>query len=98
HQRLIFMVSGPYDYGPPGYILQANIIGTWQKHFILKEDMFEVDCTMLTPHDVLRTSGHVDKFSDWMCKDPENGEILRADYFVEAILAGGVSGPKKRYG
>jgi glycyl-tRNA synthetase len=61
-------VSGLYDYGPPGCALQANIIDLWRKHFILEEDMLEVDCTVLTPHDVLKTSGHVDKFADWMCK------------------------------
>ena len=61
-------VSGLYDYGPPGCALQANIIDIWRKHFILEEDMLEVDCTVLTPHEVLKTSGHVDKFADWMCK------------------------------
>src|SRR5436305_8723307 len=61
-------VSGLYDYGPPGCSLQANIIDLWRKHFVLEEDMLEVDCTMLTPHEVLKTSGHVDKFADWMCK------------------------------
>lgn len=54
-------VSGLYDYGPPGCALQANIVDVWRKHFVLEEDMLEVDCTMLTPHEVLKTSGHVDK-------------------------------------
>ncbi|KAL8667684.1 MAG: hypothetical protein Q9202_000539 [Teloschistes flavicans] len=79
-------VSGLYDYGPPGCSLQANIIDTWRKHFVLEEDMLEVDCTMLTPHEVLKTSGHVDKFADWMCKDPKTGEIFRADHLVEEVL------------
>lgn len=57
-------VTGLYDYGPPGCALQANIIDTWRKHFVLEEDMLEVDCTMLTPSVVLETSGHVDKFAD----------------------------------
>lgn len=48
--------------------------------------MLEVDCTMLTPHDVLQTSGHVDRFSDWMCKDRQTGEIFRADHLVEQVL------------
>ena len=79
-------VSGLYDYGPPGCSLQANILDTWRKHFVLEEDMLEVDCTMLTPHEVLKTSGHVDKFADWMCKDPKTGEIFRADHVVEEVL------------
>ncbi len=36
--------------------------------------MLEVDCTVITPEPVLKTSGHVDKFADWMCKDPVKGE------------------------
>ncbi|AEO58039.1 hypothetical protein MYCTH_80528 [Thermothelomyces thermophilus ATCC 42464] len=91
-------VSGLYDYGPPGCALQANVIDIWRKHFILEEDMLEVDCTALTPHDVLKTSGHVDKFADWMCKDPKNGEILRADHFVEDVLEARLKGDKEARG
>ncbi|EFY98685.1 glycyl-tRNA synthetase (class II) [Metarhizium robertsii] len=91
-------VGGLYDYGPPGCSLQANIVDLWRKHFILEEDMLEVDCTVLTPHDVLKTSGHVDKFADWMCKDPKNGEIMRADHFVEAILEARLNGDKEARG
>ncbi|KAH6636190.1 hypothetical protein F5144DRAFT_591421 [Chaetomium tenue] len=91
-------VSGLYDYGPPGCALQANIIDLWRKHFILEEDMLEVDCTVLTPHEVLKTSGHVEKFADWMCKDPKNGEILRADHFVEDVLESRLKGDKEARG
>ncbi|KAI1072821.1 hypothetical protein LB507_003007 [Fusarium sp. FIESC RH6] len=91
-------VGGLFDYGPPGCALQAAVIEQWRKHFILEEDMLEVDCTVLTPHEVLKTSGHVDKFADWMCKDPKNGEILRADHFVEAILEARLNGDKEARG
>ncbi|EPE08998.1 glycyl-trna synthetase 1 [Ophiostoma piceae UAMH 11346] len=91
-------VSGLYDYGPPGCSLQANIVDLWRKHFILEEDMLEVDCTVLTPHEVLKTSGHVDKFADWMCKDPKSGEIFRADHFVEEILEQRLNGDKTARG
>jgi glycyl-tRNA synthetase len=91
-------VAGLYDYGPPGCALLANIVDLWRKHFILEEDMLEVDCTSLTPAEVLKTSGHVDKFADWMCKDPKNGEILRADHFVEAVLEARLKGDKDARG
>lgn len=79
-------VSGLYDYGPPGSALQSNIMDVWRKHFVLEEDMLEVDTTILTPHDVLKTSGHVDRFADLMCKDLKTGEIFRVDHLVEADL------------
>ncbi|RDA92820.1 hypothetical protein CP533_0786 [Ophiocordyceps camponoti-saundersi (nom. inval.)] len=91
-------VGGLYDYGPPGCALQTNIVDLWRKHFVLEEDMLEVDCTVLTPHEVLKTSGHVDKFADWMCKDPKNGDILRADHFVEAVLEARLNGNKEARG
>jgi glycyl-tRNA synthetase len=53
---------------------------------------------VLTPHEVLKTSGHVDKFADWMCKDPKNGEILRADHFVEDVLESRLRGDKEARG
>ncbi|KAL2208270.1 glycyl-tRNA synthetase 1 [Sarocladium strictum] len=88
-------VSGLYDYGPPGTSLQSNILDVWRKHFVLEEDMLEVDCSVLTPHSVFKTSGHVDRFSDWMCRDPKSGDIFRADHFVEDILEGRLDGDKK---
>ena len=91
-------IAGLYDYGPPGCSLQANIIDTWRKHFVLEEDMLEVDCTMLTPEVVLKTSGHVDKFADWMCKDPKSGEIFRADHLVEEVLESRLKGDKEARG
>ncbi|XBW38389.1 hypothetical protein QEN19_003976 [Hanseniaspora menglaensis] len=85
-------VAGLFDYGPAGCAFQANVVDQWRKHFILEEDMLEVDCTMLTPYEVLKTSGHVDKFSDWMCKDPKTGEIFRADHLVEEVLESRLKG------
>ncbi|KAL3425477.1 glycyl-trna synthetase [Phlyctema vagabunda] len=91
-------VAGLYDYGPPGCSLTSNVVDLWRKHFVLEEDMLEVDCTALTPHEVLKTSGHVDKFADWMCKDPKNGEIIRADHFVEEVLEARLKGDKEARG
>ena len=60
--------------------------------------MLEVDCTALTPHEVLKTSGHVDKFADWMCKDPKSGEIFRADHLVEEVLEARLVGDREARG
>jgi glycyl-tRNA synthetase len=52
----------------------------------------------LTPEDVFKTSGHVDKFSDWMCKDPKTGDYLRADHLVENVLEARLNGDKAARG
>ncbi|KAH7116990.1 glycyl-tRNA synthetase-like protein [Dendryphion nanum] len=91
-------VSGLYDFGPPGSALTDAIITIWKDHFVLEEDMLLVDCPMLTPYEVLKTSGHVDKFADWMCKDPKTGEIFRADHLVEEVLESRLKGDKEARG
>jgi glycyl-tRNA synthetase len=90
--------KGLFDYGPPGCALQNNLVETWRKHFVLEEDMLEVDCTLVTPAAVFKTSGHVDKFVDWMCKDPKSGEIFRADHLVEQVLEVRLKGDKDARG
>lgn len=77
---------GLFDYGPPGCALLANIVTEWRKHFVIEENILEIDTTAITPELVLKTSGHVDKFADWMCKDPVKGKYLRADHLIEPVL------------
>uniref|UniRef100_A0AAQ4NW42 Glycine--tRNA ligase n=1 Tax=Gasterosteus aculeatus aculeatus TaxID=481459 RepID=A0AAQ4NW42_GASAC len=79
-------VSGLYDFGPVGCALKNNILQAWRHHFIQEEQILEIDCTMLTPESVLKTSGHVDKFADYMVKDVKNGECFRADHLLKAHL------------
>jgi len=79
-------VNGLYDYGPMGCAIKANVLAEWRRHFILEEQMLEVDCSMLTPEIVLKASGHVDRFADFMVKDVKTGECFRADHLIEAHL------------
>ncbi|RXN09894.1 glycine--tRNA ligase [Labeo rohita] len=78
-------VSGLYDFGPVGCALKNNILQVWRQHFIQEEQILEIDCTMLTPEPVLKTSGHVDKFADYMVKDVKNGECFRADHLLKGV-------------
>ena len=39
-------------------------------------------CTNITYSEVLKTSGHVDKFADFMVKDVKNGQCHRADKLI----------------
>ncbi|KAJ2797632.1 Glycine--tRNA ligase 1, mitochondrial, partial [Coemansia guatemalensis] len=79
-------VKGLYDYGPTGTALQQNLINLWRQHFVIEEDMLEVDCAIITPSKVLETSGHVAKFADWMCRDTVSHDFRRADHLVEEVL------------
>jgi glycyl-tRNA synthetase len=75
-------VSGFYDFGPLGSAVKANVENLWRQHFILEDDMLEMTCTNITYNEVLKTSGHVDKFADFMVKDVKNGQCHRADKLI----------------
>ncbi|GIZ03289.1 glycine--tRNA ligase [Caerostris extrusa] len=79
-------VTGQFDFGPMGCAMKNNILNLWRSHFILEEQMLEVDCTILTPENVLKASGHVDRFADLMVKDLKNGECFRLDHLIKAHL------------
>jgi glycyl-tRNA synthetase len=79
-------VKGLFDLGPPACSLKAAMIDLWRKHFVLAESMLEMECTCLTPEAVLKTSGHVDRFTDLMVKDPQTAECFRADKLLEDAI------------
>ncbi|XP_050131835.1 glycine--tRNA ligase, mitochondrial 1-like [Malus sylvestris] len=41
-------VAGLYDYGPPGCAVKSNVLAFWRQHFVLEENMLEVDCPCVT--------------------------------------------------
>ena len=49
--------------------------------------MLEVGTTNLTLWNVLKTSGHVDKFEDLMVKDTKTGTPRRADKLIQEFIA-----------
>jgi glycyl-tRNA synthetase len=78
--------AGLFDYGPPACALKANMLSLWRRHFVLEENMLEMECTNLTPSSVLETSGHVERFTDFMVKDEITGDCFRADKLLEDII------------
>eukprot|EP01097_Dermamoeba_algensis_P002558 TRINITY_DN2018_c0_g1_i4.p1 TRINITY_DN2018_c0_g1~~TRINITY_DN2018_c0_g1_i4.p1 ORF type:complete len:663 (-),score=203.95 TRINITY_DN2018_c0_g1_i4:55-1938(-) len=94
-------ISGLYDYGPPACAIKANFLNLWRQHFVLEENMFEIDCTALTPEEVLITSGHVEKFKDFMVKDEKANKCYRADHLleehVEKLMEGKIADDKREY-
>lgn len=91
-------VKGLFDYGPPLENLEAEVINIWRDHFIRHEKMMALKCSMLTPYEVLKTSGHVDKFADYMCKDPKTGEILRSDHLIKDVIEARLNGDREARG
>lgn len=79
-------VAGFFDYGPPGCAVKQNVTQFWRQHFVLEENMLEVECPAVTPEPVLKASGHVERFTDFMVTDVVTGDCHRADHLLERIL------------
>lgn len=45
-----------------------------------------MECPAVTPDPVLRASGHVDRFTDYMVTDVATGDCHRADHLLKAAL------------
>lgn len=78
--------AGFFDYGPPGCALKSNVLNRWRQHFVVEENMLEMECTCLTPSSVLETSGHVERFTDFMVRDEKTKECFRADKLLEDAI------------
>lgn len=79
-------VTGLYDYGPMGSVFKTNLLKIWEKFFVEEEQMLKLDCSILTPEAVLKASGHVERFADYMVKDTKTGECFRLDHLIKAHL------------
>ncbi|KAL4854691.1 Glycine--tRNA ligase [Chlorella vulgaris] len=83
-------VAGFFDYGPPGCAVKQNVTQLWRDHFVVEENMLEVECCSVTPEVALRASGHVERFTDFMVRDVKTGESYRADHLLEDALRAAV--------
>ncbi|CAD7963733.1 unnamed protein product [Amoebophrya sp. A120] len=79
--------AGFFAYGPPGCAMKNNMCQLWRQHFVVEEDMMEVEDTCIMQERVLKASGHVDKFSDFVVKDSLKPELFwRADKLLEDVM------------
>ena len=76
-------VSGFTDYGPLGATLKNNIMQKWRRQYVVGEGFTEIEGPTVMPKEVLKASGHVDNFTDPMCKCEDCGEVYRADHIIE---------------
>lgn len=79
-------VAGLYDYGPPGTAIKTNLLTSWRNHFVLEEDMLEIETVSVTPSVVFEVSGHCAKFTDLMVKNEITKAFYRADHLLEAAM------------
>lgn len=73
-------MNGFLDYGPALSEIKQQIVSEYKKAF-LNEDVYIIEPSIVLPYEVLKNSGHIDKFCDVIISDGPN--IFRADHFIE---------------
>ena len=76
-------VAGFFDYGPLGAALKTNIENLWRRFYVLREGMAEIQCPTISPEQVFRASGHLEKFADTVIDCPACGAGNRGDHLVK---------------
>ncbi|KAF9426049.1 hypothetical protein BGZ94_006996 [Podila epigama] len=73
-------LRGAYDYGPLGVELKRNVSQEWWNAMVYqRSDVVGIDTAIITPPAVLKTSGHVDQFTDEMVDSKLSKERFRPD-------------------
>lgn len=76
-------LSGLFDYGPYGSRIKDRVIAIWKETFLSEGNVAEFDGTTITHTDVLKASGHYDRFFDYSVECKKCGSRFRADDLVE---------------
>lgn len=53
---------------------------------VVMPSVMQVECPAVTPEVVLKASGHVDRFTDFMVTDTKTGDCHRADHLLKGHL------------
>lgn len=75
-------LSGFHNYGTNGIIVKQKLLNHWRHSFLKNSNIKELETPAITPYSVLKASGHVDRFTDYIVFD-EDGNSYRADHLVK---------------
>lgn len=75
--------AGFYDYGPYGAAIRRKIVDLWRKHLVQKNEMLEIEGSVIMSSDVFKSSGHLTSFADPVTKCTKCNAVYRADKLLE---------------
>ncbi len=78
-------LSGLYDYGPYGARIKDKIIRIWKENMLSEGNIAEFDGTTITHTQVLKASGHYDRFFDYSIECTKCHTKYRADDLIEKM-------------
>ncbi len=77
-------IAGFYDYGPVGFRIRKNLENLWRSIVVRRTGSLEIDATKVVSEVVLKASGHVATFADFITICDTCKTSYRADKIVEA--------------
>jgi glycyl-tRNA synthetase len=75
--------AGFWDYGPLGLALRGKIVDLWRKMIVRRDEMYEIDGSLILPESVFNASGHLRSFVDPLTTCMRCGAVHRADRLVQ---------------
>jgi len=77
-------LSGYQDYGILGTKLKNKLISLWRNYFVddHTDTIVEIETPTVIPYNILKASGHVDRFTDYVVYDSKN-ICHRADHLAK---------------
>ena len=78
-------IGGFYDYGPVGTLLKHNVEDKWRKLFVYREDMVELEATIILPEIAFEASGHLAHFTDMMTRCTKCNRAFRTDHLLSEM-------------
>lgn len=74
--------AGFWDYGPVGFLMKSNFLREWRRSIVRREDMLEIDGSVILPKIVFEASGHLSSLVDPLVQCIKCGNRIRADKFI----------------
>ncbi len=93
-------IAGFYDYGPIGLRIRKNLEAQWRNIVVRRTGSLEIDATKIVSEIVLKASGHVATFTDFItvcgtCKTPFRADKVVEEYYEKKGMKEELNGVKK---
>ncbi|HEC94477.1 MAG TPA: glycine--tRNA ligase, partial [Thermoplasmatales archaeon] len=76
-------IAGFYDYGPLGSQLKRNVEDIWRSFYLMRDNCVEINTPTITLYEVLKASGHVDEFTDFVVDCRKCGKSYKVEDVAE---------------
>jgi glycyl-tRNA synthetase len=74
--------AGFWEYGPTGLLMRNNFIRQWRRDLVRRDDMIEIDGSVILPRVVFEASGHLSSLVDPIVQCTRCGTRIRADKYI----------------